>query len=97
MWYDWIIVGAGAVALIRLLLMFGGDMSANDKLSKSSNWIIGVILFSVSWAIIRFLFGVDMGNFNGGNATTNKTAQEQYYNPNTNETSIKIKIGDEDE
>ncbi|WP_392421101.1 hypothetical protein ACF3OE_12550 (plasmid) [Capnocytophaga canis] len=52
MWFNWLSLGIFIIIVIRLMLIMTGNMTAQDKVSKSISWLVGIVLLFVSWNIV---------------------------------------------
>jgi hypothetical protein len=59
MWLTYFTAFAFIVALVRIVIFAMSGGSFEDKMSKAKNWIIGLILLSISWFVLGRIFGVN--------------------------------------
>jgi branched-subunit amino acid permease len=59
MWLTYFTAFAVIVALIRIVIFAISGGSFEDKMSKAKNWIIGLVLLSISWFVLGKIFGVN--------------------------------------
>ncbi len=99
MWYDYFLGAIAIIAIIRLVLVMTGSSQPEERVSKAMNWIIGLLLVTISWGIISYVFNKNMG----GNSQSGKdgliSEQQSAQQPLTDENTeqITIKVGDEQE
>lgn len=72
MWYLYFILLIWVIVIIRLVLIATGSMEARDKVSKASNWLIGLVMISIAWAVLGKITGSYIGKFSDLNAATSK-------------------------
>lgn len=104
-WYEIFLAGIFIVIVIRTVLILTGKSDIEDKVSKVKNLAIGMLLVTLSWALIGIVFNQKIGDFGwfsggGQNEKGIIEVEEKDINENvTNDTTIqlKIKIGDEEE
>lgn len=95
MWLQYFTVFIFMVVMIRLILIMTGDMSAQQKVSKAGNWIVGVVLLIISWNVLNVIFpNVNIGRFNEGDAeeTNEKYEQKEFDRTKSDQDSTTVKI-----
>lgn len=101
MWYDYFLGAIAIIAIIRLVLVMTGSSQPEERVSKAMNWIIGLLLVTISWGIISYVFNKNMGgNFQiGGKDGIISEQQSSVQQPLADENAeqITIKVGDEQE
>lgn len=103
-WYEIFTAGIFLVIVIRAVLILTGRADMEDKVSKVKNLAIGMILVTLSWALIGVIFNQKIGDFGWFSGSSNdkgliEVETKDYNEDLTNDTTIqlKIKIGaDED-
>jgi hypothetical protein len=59
MWLIYFLAFAFVVTLVRVIIFAFSGGSFDDKLGKAKNWIIGLMLLSISWFVLAKLFGLN--------------------------------------
>ena len=97
MWYDYFVGFIAIVAIVRLVLLWTGEMSGKDKVAKSTNWLIGLVLMSITWGLLSYVFGQQMGQIGGGTSNDKGIIKPDNHpqSQSTDGETIEIKIGDE--
>lgn len=78
MWYNYFLGLIAVVTIIRLGLIAAGSMSAQEKVSKASYWLIGLVMISISWAVLGKVFGTNIGRVGKGSIQHNTPKQSDY-------------------
>lgn len=59
MWLTYFTAFAFIIALLRIVIFAISGGSFEDKMSKAKNWIIGLVLLSISWFVLGKIFGIN--------------------------------------
>lgn len=102
MWYDYFIGVICIATLLRLVFIMGGSLDINQKMSKASSWIIGLLMISIAWFVLSQVFGTYIGNFGKKGSgyvkplqTKTPKKQKDIDGVHTEEVEIKIITPDE--
>lgn len=104
-WYQIFLLGIFLIIVVRAVFILTGRAEKEDKVSKVTNLVLGMILVTFSWALIGVIFNQKIGDFGWFSSSSNdkgliEVETKDYNEDLTNDTTIqlKIKIGaDEDE
>lgn len=104
-WYQIFLLGIFLIIVVRAVFILTGRAEKEDKVSKVTNLVLGMILVTFSWALIGVIFNQKIGDFGWFSGSSNdkgliEVETKDYNEDLTNDTTIqlKIKIGaDEDE
>lgn len=98
---DWKNIFVSVIALaiiIRLIFIATGPMTLEDKVSKASNWLIGLVIISISWGLLNGIFGHAGTLFKGsGSNSTKPMIQIKSKESNNQSKEVKIKINTNEE
>lgn len=94
MWLEYITLFIFIIVIIRLILIMTGEMTAQQKVSKASNWIVGIVLVSVSWKVINAIFpNINIGEIGSKKSIENNRLEKKIINRRkTEKDSITIQI-----
>lgn len=81
MWYNYFLGFITIITIIRLGLIAAGSMSAQEKVSKASYWLIGLVMISISWAVLGKVFGTNVGKVVNGRSGSS----EPHSSPNSDD------------
>lgn len=71
-WKNIFVTVIGIAIVVRLIFITTGPMTIEDKINKAGNWIVGLCLISISWALLNTVFGKAGTLFKGsGSGSTN--------------------------
>lgn len=97
-WYQIFLLGIFLVIVVRAVFILTGRAEKEDKVSKVTNLVLGMILVTFSWALIGVIFNQKIGDFGWFSGGTNNdkgliNVEEKDINEDvTNDTTIQLKI-----
>lgn len=97
-WYQIFLLGIFLVIVVRAVFILTGRAEKEDKVSKVTNLVLGMILVTFSWALIGVIFNQKIGDFGWFSGGTNNDkglidVEEKDINEDvTNDTTIQLKI-----
>ncbi len=94
MWITLFLAFAWFVAMFRIIIFAFSSGSFDDKLGRAKNWLIGLILLSISWFILGKIFGIGTSMQFGSSATevSGDAFQNNNNNNNNNNNSVPINL-----
>lgn len=95
MWIKYFLAFACIITIIRLLIFAISGDSFNDKMAKAKNWIIGLILLSLSWFVLARIFGINASlkiNNNGDTEVNSNIIEDDTLNTNNGSGTVPINI-----
>jgi len=96
MWQNYFTAVIAIGIIIRLVFIMTGPMTAEDKIGKAGNWLIGLLLVGFSWLMLNYVFGGSAGSLFKGDGTPINKSNSPYFNVNKKTSSetdtITIKI-----
>lgn len=78
--------------ILRLCFIFLGSDSAQEKIGKAANWIVGLVMILVSWTVANKVWGGKMGNLSQGQKGLNMIAPPTKLPPPKNDSVFHINI-----
>ncbi len=97
-WYQIFLLGIFLIIVVRAVFILTGRAEKEDKVSKVTNLVLGMILVTFSWALIGVIFNQKIGDFGWFSGGTNNdkgliNVEEKDINEDvTNDTTIQLKI-----
>ncbi len=95
MWIKYFLAFACIITIIRLVIFATSGDSFNDKMAKAKNWVIGLILLSLSWFVLAKLFGINTSmkiNNNGDTQVNSTIIEEDTLDTNNGTGTVPINI-----
>ena len=85
MWINYFLAFAYIITLIRIIIFALHSGSFEEKLGKAKNWIIGLIIFTISWFVLTNIFGLNESMSIKNTTNSTKVKDDAFGTKNENE------------
>lgn len=96
MWLTYFLAFAYIITLVRIVIFALSSGSLEEKLGRAKNWIIGLVLLTLSWFVLARLFGLNenmkIGTSNSNDTEINNEAFGTGKGGETNQNGVPIKL-----